>query len=491
MIKKVYIKPGCISCGNCEAVCPKIFKVEGQSQVVNHEYSEVVQDILQAEAMCPVNVIVAEKTSDEITLELSEAILFQKRELTHDVVELIFHVESFNCKPGQYVSLQMKDAEGDFTRSYSIADSSGSHFTLCVKIVENGRGGSFLTQLKNGARVSFLGPSGSFYLQDTSAPKVFIATGTGLAPMMEMLKRCPENIEKTVIFGVRNEKDLFYQNELQKYPNTRVISTISRASEAWHGAIGRVTDYLYDIPKNAEVYICGNPAMVDSVIEELDQQNHPSDNVFHEVFVDSSSQVSYTFFDRLKDIVFEGKLPGIEVMQILFFIAAALIPIRVYITGVTYWMWDLSWWAVTFVMLIRPLADLLPRLKVLRQMVAWRKGLGILSASVVVTSFFANMMPDFFGFWANYFTAKSWSFEGYQIFARVSTLTGIILLVTSNTFSQKTLGIWWKRIQRLAYAYFFCGGIYILSIGKTEALYSMIVVALAWVLAEVKVKLLK
>jgi ferredoxin-NADP reductase len=37
-------------------------------------------------------------------------------------------------------------------------------------------------------------------LQNNQKPKVFIATGTGLAPMIAMLQNTPENIEKTLIF---------------------------------------------------------------------------------------------------------------------------------------------------------------------------------------------------------------------------------------------------------------------------------------------------
>jgi ferredoxin-NADP reductase len=41
---------------------------------------------------------------------------------------------------------------------------------------------------------------GSFQLQDTKTKKVFVATGTGLAPMIAMLQKTPEDIEKVVIF---------------------------------------------------------------------------------------------------------------------------------------------------------------------------------------------------------------------------------------------------------------------------------------------------
>ena len=57
-IKKVYIAPGCISCGTCESVCPEVFEVRSTAQVkddanlANHE-----EEIKEATEICPVSVI--------------------------------------------------------------------------------------------------------------------------------------------------------------------------------------------------------------------------------------------------------------------------------------------------------------------------------------------------------------------------------------------------------------------------------------------------
>ena len=60
MIKSVSIAPGCIACKNCESICPSIFKVDGTSRVINHNYKEHIQKILKARDMCPVQVIKVE-----------------------------------------------------------------------------------------------------------------------------------------------------------------------------------------------------------------------------------------------------------------------------------------------------------------------------------------------------------------------------------------------------------------------------------------------
>ena len=56
-IKDVKVIPGCISCRTCENVCPSVFKVDPKSRVITDSYEGKESEILQAEAMCPVNVI--------------------------------------------------------------------------------------------------------------------------------------------------------------------------------------------------------------------------------------------------------------------------------------------------------------------------------------------------------------------------------------------------------------------------------------------------
>jgi len=57
-IKKVRIVPGCISCGSCEAICPKVFEVKGIAEVKQDaDPNEDPELVREAVDMCPVNVI--------------------------------------------------------------------------------------------------------------------------------------------------------------------------------------------------------------------------------------------------------------------------------------------------------------------------------------------------------------------------------------------------------------------------------------------------
>ena len=116
--------------------------------------------------------------------------------------------------------------------------------------------------------------------------------------------------------------------------------------------------------------------------------------------------------------------------------------------------------AVFFVMSIRPLADIFPTATWIRALVILRKGFGVFSASIIVSFFLGKIMAQGLGYLSILGTPEYWSLTKYALFAHLGDLTGIILLITSNTFSKRMLGPWWKRIQKLAYVYFYAGALY-------------------------------
>lgn len=120
-------------------------------------------------------------------------------------------------------------------------------------------------------------------------------------------------------------------------------------------------------------------------------------------------------------------------------------------------MYYVAWFSLLFVMVIRPLAELFPEYKILRQLIFLRKAFGILSATIIVCNLvWTAVVQD--GFLSNYFSLPKWSLW-YPIVARISEWTAIILLATSNIYLMKKLWKNWKKIQRLSYIYFISGGI--------------------------------
>ncbi len=502
MIKNVIIKPGCIGCHMCEDICPKVFHVNGTSRVITRDFSDE-KKIFEAEKNCPVNVIAVEQdTVQKISAAFLPALFLKKRALTENVFEFLFSFSDLSFTPGQFVALQMKDKQGVFARCYSITDYENGVLTLCIKLISDGRGSTVLAHLKPKTSVLISSAKGKFLLQTTQNKKIFIATGTGIAPMITMIKHAP-TIAKILVLGFGNESDILYTEELKNFPKLKTEIVLSQPSEKWKGKKGYVTDVLktMNITPDTEIYICGNPKMIESVIQYFKDKNHPQNLVFFEHFsppsppaVASAVPVSATVSPGVGSasgwrLSFSSFLPW---GQRFFLLCSLLIPFSYFFPDSKQWLWNLTLYTVTAVMLIRPLADIFPKIKFLRLLVPLRKELGIFSASIVVTfGAFHYLNPDF-DFLSTYFSSAYWSFSGYIFWGHLAELVGFFLLITSNIFSQRMLKKFWKRIQRLSYVYFFAGSIYVLgAFGNTFALYAMIAVTALWILSFFKIKLWK
>jgi DMSO/TMAO reductase YedYZ heme-binding membrane subunit len=136
------------------------------------------------------------------------------------------------------------------------------------------------------------------------------------------------------------------------------------------------------------------------------------------------------------------------------------------------------------VMLIRPLADMCPKIPLLRPLVILRKGMGVLSASVIVSFMLEKLILDASGYMASFAAPEYWSLTNLALFAHLADFSAIILLITSNNLSKKILGAWWKRVQKLSYMYFYASGIYIfLIVGDTSVFIYLCVVTFMTMLA--------
>lgn len=173
--------------------------------------------------------------------------------------------ERFSYAAGQFVSAVAHDKNGkQQTRAYSIASAANcNRFDLCVNRVEGGFFSNYLADLEDspvGATIQVHGPHGHFVLQNPITDSVFIATGTGIAPMRAFAQWLfPESgpdagIDRSngkdiwLIYGTRHETEIYYQDEFEAlaahHPNFHYLATLSRAQESWTGLRGYVQDHL-------------------------------------------------------------------------------------------------------------------------------------------------------------------------------------------------------------------------------------------------------
>ena len=176
----------------------------------------------------------------------------------------VFAVEGrdrFDYLPGQFISAVAPDENGKLqTRAYSIGSAPcGNRFALCVNRVEEGFFSNRLADLPDlpvGATIQFHGPHGHFVLQEPITDSIFVATGTGIAPIRAYTQWLfPDNgpdrsngKEIWLVYGTRHETDIYYQAEFEalarRVPNFHYLPTLSRALDSWTGPRGHVQEHL-------------------------------------------------------------------------------------------------------------------------------------------------------------------------------------------------------------------------------------------------------
>jgi propane monooxygenase reductase subunit len=136
--------------------------------------------------------------------------------LTHDISRLLMQVDEpadFSFIPGQYVDVWIPGS--DARRSFSLANLPGDgQIELIVKRYPGGRFSGLLDgRIAAGSELGFTGPYGAFHLRRSERPILLAAGGTGMAPILALLRQLAgEGSDRMVRFfyGARALRDLFY-----------------------------------------------------------------------------------------------------------------------------------------------------------------------------------------------------------------------------------------------------------------------------------------
>lgn len=198
----------------------------------------------------------------------------------------------FSFAPGQFVVLTTADS-AKTKRAYSIAGTDGDNLHFVFKRVENGILTNHLARLKPGDAVQAQGPYGQFALQPTERPKLFMATGVGLAPFatfLDALLNSPSHVPVRLLFGVRYPEEIFWEERFCRLaalnPNFDYRIIVSRPDANWTGSRGRITQHLDAVPglADSECYLCGSQAMIQDASALLRQSGVPAEQIFYEKF---------------------------------------------------------------------------------------------------------------------------------------------------------------------------------------------------------------
>jgi CDP-4-dehydro-6-deoxyglucose reductase, E3 len=202
---------------------------------------------------------------------------------------------------GQYIDILLKDGKH---RSFSLANAPHDDQFLQLHI-RNTPGGAFsryvFEEMKERAILRFEGPLGTFYLrEDSDKPMIFVAGGTGFAPIKAQIEHCfHHGVDRPMVLyrGVRSLRDL-YLRELPEgwqrdHPNFTYIPVLSDPlpGDAWQGRTGFVHQAVLDDFEDLsgyQVYACGAPAMTDIAKQTfVAERGLPEDEFYCDAFTPS------------------------------------------------------------------------------------------------------------------------------------------------------------------------------------------------------------
>jgi len=306
--EKIFIPSACGGRGSCGYCKVKVIEGAGALLPTEEPYLSLEEKSDNIRLSCQIKVrndILIEIPQKLLEIKEFECLCEEIRDLTYDIKLFRFKMlnsEKINYIPGQYVQLLTpvyKGSSEEVYRAYSIASnpSDKSVVDLIIRLVPGGICTTYCFKyLKTGDKIKLNGPYGDFRLSDTDAPIIFIAGGSGMAPILCMLyqmKNVSSRRKAVYYFGVNTEKDLFMVDEIKQFEKDlhdfKFVPVMARPENetAWQGEKGLVTEAVQKNLKNAceyEAYLCGSPGMIDASIAVLKNLGMPETSIFYDKF---------------------------------------------------------------------------------------------------------------------------------------------------------------------------------------------------------------
>jgi ferredoxin-NADP reductase len=204
--------------------------------------------------------------------------------------------------PGQHVDIRLTAEDGyQAQRSYSIASPPEDEFlTLTVERVENGEVSQYLVdELRSGDQFELRGPVGGYFAWTIAigGPLCLIAAGSGIAPLMAMLRhrdRRNSRVPALLLYSSRSLEDGIYRKELDAMArgdsDLQVVGTLTRMQpEGWTGYRRRIdkpmlADACFPLNRNPRTYVCGPTSFVEDVSSFLIELGHDARTIKTERF---------------------------------------------------------------------------------------------------------------------------------------------------------------------------------------------------------------
>jgi ferredoxin-NADP reductase len=199
--------------------------------------------------------------------------------------------ETFGYRPGQFCTFRLSIAGNEYLRSYSMssAPETDPELTVTVKRVAGGVVSNWLLDhVSAGDVLETTRPAGVFCLRDTDAPVVAFCGGSGITPVMSIVKSALTSTGRTVkvVYANRDRDSVIFAgalDELCRIHSGRIEIHHHLDAEAGFLDADAVVRLAGD--PRADFYICGPGPFMDLVESTLRRMGVAPDQIFIERFL--------------------------------------------------------------------------------------------------------------------------------------------------------------------------------------------------------------
>ncbi len=306
--EKIFIPSACGGRGTCGLCKLKVLEGAGDLLPTEEPYLDDDERSTQVRLSCQVKVRKALKIEIPTELFAIQECLCRCVEivdLTHDIKQFRLELQepaTLDYLPGQYIQLltpAYKKSSEEVYRAYSISSDPAEKniIELIIRLVPEGICTTYcFDYLKVSDEVHINGPYGDFRLSQTDRPIVFIAGGSGMAPikcMLHHLHNTNSTRKAVYYFGANQVSELFLLDTMRQFestlPDFRFVPVVAtpEADADWQGELGLVTQAVQRDLKDAadcEAYLCGSPGMIDAAAKVLKELGVHEDSIFFDKF---------------------------------------------------------------------------------------------------------------------------------------------------------------------------------------------------------------
>lgn len=218
-------------------------------------------------------------------------------DLTETAKEVMIRTEQhINFLPGHFVNLFMEISGEKVRRAYSIAseNAESNEFSIAIRLNPEGKmSPQFWKNDMLGSKVELMGPLGLNTVDKMKSKIIYLfayGIGTGVIKSLASHFSKSDQVESlNIVTGSRFEDEIVYQEYFDSLartnPKIKVLHVVSKPTEKCILAKGYIQDNIDQfVFNNSDVYVCGQDAACNQLVEKIKSKNPISVNYFIEGF---------------------------------------------------------------------------------------------------------------------------------------------------------------------------------------------------------------